>query len=481
MIIIKVLRTKKMHQKKYQAKNKQQLVVKLPIYLFSLLLTTPILMSNTFAAESTMQLDKTLRSQTTADAEALLRKNDFKAAYQLLEPLEADRAGDVEYDYLLGVAGVESGNLTRGAFALERVLAVNPNHQDARAEMAKAHYLLGEKDAANAEFNNVLAQNPDVQTKKVIEKLLTAIQKAEGTTTTFSAYLDFGLGWDSNVSSAPDLQTIGVPLFGGPVIDIDLGTTGLAKSDHFMGLAGGISFRQPINEKLAVFGGVSGTNRLNGNEIAFDNSALDLNAGLQYKQNEHSFTAALQDNHFDLNSEGFRHAYGATGQWIYNVDSNNQAGLYAQYSRLNYTGSHDRNADRKIIGLNAGHVFKGDSTPVIFGSIYGGREEARNAKRQDLSQDVVGFRTGGQVSLASKWQLLASMGVEMRENDVKDTLFLKKRKDYQYDGSVGINFIPAQDWSIKPQLTYSKNDSNIDTDSYDRTIFSVNVRKDFNW
>lgn len=118
-------------------------------------------MTNTFAAESTMQLDKILSSQTLTDAEALIRKGDFQAAYQLLEPLEADRAGDVEYDYLFGVAAVESNNLTRGAFALERVLAINPNHQDARAEMAKAHYLLGEKDTAKAEFNNVLAQNPD--------------------------------------------------------------------------------------------------------------------------------------------------------------------------------------------------------------------------------------------------------------------------------------------------------------------------------
>lgn len=472
-----------MHQqnylKKLQHKTKQRLATKLPVYILSLILAAPILISHTFAAENTMQLDKTLSSQTLTDAAVLIRKNDFSTAYQLLEPLEADRAGDVEYDYLLGVAAVESGNLTRGAFALERVLAINPNHKDARAEMAKAHYLLGEKDAAKAEFNNVLAQNPDAQTKKSIEKLLTAIQKIEGTTTTFGAYLEFGLGWDSNVSSAPDLQSIGVPLFGGLLLD--LGTTAKAKSDHFMNLAGGISFRQPINENLAAFGAVSGTNRINGSEMAFDNSALDLNAGLQYRLNHHNFTAALQDNHFDLDSEGFRHAYGATGQYLYNIDSNNQAGLYVQYSRLNYTSNNDRNADRKVIGINAGHVFKNDLSPVIYGSLYGGREEARDAQKQDLSQDVLGFRAGGQVSLASKWQLQASMGVELRDNDENDIVFLKKRRDRQFDASLGINYFPVQDWSIKPQLSYSKNDSNIDLNSYDRTVISVSVRKDFSW
>ena len=467
------------HLKKQHFKTKHRLATQLPVVILSLLLAAPVVMSSAFAAESTMQLDKTLNSQTLMSAEALIRKNDFNAAYQLLEPLENDRAGDVDYDYMLGVAAIESGNLTRGAFALERVLAIKPNHKDARAEMAKAHYLLGEKDAAKAEFNNVLAQNPDAQTRKSIEKLLTAIQKIEGTTTTFGAYLEFGLGWDSNVSSAPDLQSIGVPLFGGLLLD--LGSSGKAKADHFMNLAGGISFRQPINEQFAIFGGVSGTNRLNGNEMAFDNSTLDLNAGLQYRQNKHNFTAALQDNHFDLNSEGFRHAYGATGQYLYNLDSSNQAGLYVQYSRLNYTNSSDRNADRKVIGINAGHVFKGDLSPVIYGSIYGGREEARSDLANFLSQDIAGMRAGGQLNFANKWQLQASMGIEQRDNDENDPIFLKNRKDRQYDASLGINYFPVQGWSIKPQISYSKNDSNIDLNSYDRTVVSVNVRKDFSW
>ena len=467
------------HSKKQQPETKQRLATKLPVYILSLLLAAPIALSSAFAAESTLQLEKTLRSQTLMDAEALIRKNDFQAAYQLLEPLENDRAGNVEYDFLFGVAAVESNNLTRGAFALERVLAINPNHKDARAEMAKAHYLLGEKDAAKAEFNNVLAQNPDAQTKKSIEKLLTAIQKIEGTTTTFGAYLEFGLGWDSNVSSAPDLQSVGVPVFGGLLLD--LGSSGKAKADHFMNLAGGISFRQPLTESLAAFGAVSGTNRINGKEMAFDNSALDLNAGLQYRLNHHNFTAALQDNHFDLDSEGFRHAYGATGQWLYNIDSNNQAGLYAQYSRLNYTGNSARNADRKIVGIIAAHVFKGDLTPVVYGSLYGGREEARNEQANFLSQDVAGMRAGGQLSLTSKWQLQASLGAELRDNDENDPIFLTKRKDRQYDASLSINYFPVQDWSIKPQLSYSKNDSNIDLNSYDRTVISVSVRKDFSW
>ena len=417
--------------------------------------------------------------QTLSEAENLIRKGDFKAAYQLLEPLESACAGDIDYDYLLGVAGVESGNATRGAFALERVLALDPNHKDARAEMAKAHFVLGETDASKAEFNNILQQNPNAETRRVVEKALNAIDKIEGTTTTFGAYLEFGLGYDSNVSSAPGITSVSVPVFGGALLD--LGNSAKEQSDNFMSMAAGISFRQPFTQQLAAFGTVSGNQKINGSEIEFDTSTLDFNAGLQYRLNQNNFTVAVQDNHFDLNDEPFRHAYGATAQWLHNVDANNQAGLFAQYSRLKFIGNEFRNAERSIVGINGAHVFKGDWLPVIFGGVYAGREDARNSQADFLDQDIVGLRLGGQLSFTSRWQLFGSLAAELRDNDEQDPAFLKKRKDKQYDVSLGLNFMPARDWSIKPQITYTKSDSNIVTNDFDRTIISVTARKDFSW
>ena len=127
---------------------------------------TPVVPAATVPATS----DKVL-----LEATALINKGDYKAAYQLLEPLEAARVGDINFDYLFGFAGVESGNVTRGTFALERVLAQDPNNKDARAEIAKAHYLLGEIDTSKAEFKNVLAQKPDEKTKNNIEKHLVLV------------------------------------------------------------------------------------------------------------------------------------------------------------------------------------------------------------------------------------------------------------------------------------------------------------------
>jgi outer membrane protein len=412
-------------------------------------------------------------------ADGLIRKGDFKAAYQLLEPLEPKYAGDVNYDYLFGISAVESSNVTRGAFALERVLALDPSHKNARAEMAKAHLLLGETDASKAEFGNVLKQNPDAETRSSVGKLLTAMDKNEGITTTFGAYLDAGVGWDSNVSSAPGIGSVGIPAFGG--IIVPLGNAAEEKSDSFMNLAAGISVRHPVTDEFSVFGNASVNGRFNSTESDFSNNVYDFNAGYQYQRNKNNFSLAVQNNYFDLDNERFRHAFGATAQWLYNIDAFNQAGVYGQFSRLKYTSTPIRNADRSIIGVNAGHAFQDDFKTVIFASIYGGREDARDSSVDFLDQDVFGLRTGGQLSFSPLWHLNATVSYEQRDNDENDPFFLTKRQDDQYDAVLGLRYLPAPSWSIKPQISYTKNESNIDLNGFERKSISVNVRKDFSW
>lgn len=430
-------------------------------------------------AEAIANSQAVIQDSAVIQADSLIRKGDFDAAYKLLEPLESKYAGDVNYDYLFGISAVESKNVTRGAFALERVLAQEPNHKNARAEMAKAHFLLGETEASKAEFDNVLKQNPDAETRNAVGKLLTAMDKNEGITTTFGAYIDAGVGWDSNVSSAPGIGSIGVPAFGG--INIDLGNAAKEKSDNFMNLAAGISVRQPVTDEFSVFGNASFAGRFNSSETDFSNNVYDFNAGYQYVRNKNNFSFALQNNYFDLDNESFRHAYGATAQWLYNIDSYNQAGAYAQFSRLKYDDSPIRNADRSIIGVNVGHVFQGDFNPVVFASLYGGREDARDDTVDFLDQDVFGLRAGGQLSLNQLWQLNATISYERRDNDENDPFFLTKRKDDQYDALIGLRYFAAPGWTIKPQFSYSKNESNIDLNGYERKVISVNVRKDFSW
>ncbi|MBI5436409.1 MAG: hypothetical protein HY937_04805 [Nitrosomonadales bacterium] len=57
-----------------------------------------------------------------AQADKLLKGGKAKEAYVLLEPHQSELAGDQNYDYLLGIAALDSGKPNEAIFALERVL-----------------------------------------------------------------------------------------------------------------------------------------------------------------------------------------------------------------------------------------------------------------------------------------------------------------------------------------------------------------------
>ena len=425
-------------------------------------------------ASATYAQDDAITKATT-----LIQQHEYKAAFELLEPLEDEHAGNINYDYLLGVSGVESGNVTRGVFALERVLAIEPNNTSARAEIAKAHFKLGEVESSKAEFQNLLDQKPSEETANAINRYMNAIDKSLGLTTTFGAYLDFGVGHDTNVNSATTASTIAVPFFGGALLNLN--SLARERSDNFTSLAGGVSFRQPISKEISVFSALNLTNRFNANQSTFDTTYLDFSGGLRYKKFTDTFTAALQASTFELDSNRFRNTHGVTAQWQRDLDDHNQVNLFGQYARISYAGNSFRDADRYVLGGGWAHVFEGDKSPVLFLSGYVGQENARTSNADFLSNAIVGARAGGQLSLNTKLVAYATASYETRDYDQRDPLFLKTRNDDQYDLSVGVRYLPGYNWVIRPQISYLKNDSNIIINDFDRTVISVNFRHDFNW
>jgi len=113
-------------------------------------------------------------------AKAFLDANKPQAAYKLLAPLQSQRAGDPDYDYLLGVAALDLGKNTEAVFALERVLAVRPDNAPARAQIARAYFALKETDTARREFENGKQQQVPPEVRQTIERYLDAIRPCTG-------------------------------------------------------------------------------------------------------------------------------------------------------------------------------------------------------------------------------------------------------------------------------------------------------------
>lgn len=413
-----------------------------------------------------------------ARARALLDQDKAAEAYEILAPLEATLAGDVNYDYLLGIAALDSGRPDKATLALERVLAVNPDFAGARLDFARAYFALGNYPRAKTEFEIVLKLNPPATARVTVENYLSAIeQRAPIKRVGTSGYIEASLGYDTNVNNATSESQVFVPLFG---TTFSLSPTSIETSDAYLGLSLGGQTSQALTPTTSVYaaGDIKTRHHLDASE--FDTFNADARAGITTGQGSNSYNLGLLLGRLYLDGQANRNLFGVTAEWRHLLSAKNQFGVFGQYSQLRYQDPtiEVNNVDQELIGLGWVHVLGDGGRSVLFGSIYGGAEQETNG-RPDGDKRLGGLRLGVQTLTVNKQTFSASFGVQSGKFSEENLAFLVKRKDILYDLNIGYTWHPTPNWSLRPQLVHSRNDSNVPIYEYTRTDISFSVRRDF--
>jgi hypothetical protein len=429
--------------------------------------------SATTAVLAAADLDEALR---------LLQQGEAEQAYQLLVADEEARAGDPNFDYLLGLAALDSGRASRAVFALERVLATDPGHTRARAEIARAYFQLGELDTARAEFEAVRQQGVPAQVAEAMQRFLSAIdQRISGNRRLWRAYIEAGLGWDSNINSATDRSTIGIaiPGFGGAFVNARLPAAGVEQDDGFASIAAGFTANYPLAGQFDLVGGANVAKRENFSDELFETSSVDGHAGIGYTRGLDAFTLVLQGETFLLDNHTFRNAYGVVGGWNREVDARTRVSAFVQIFGLDYPGQDIRDAMRYVAGAGVSHAFDVRYQPVVFASLYGGTEDERRDNVPQLGHDFYGLRLGGEMQVRERLSLFGGFNVEMRNYGGREAFFLRTRDDNRYHVRLGLNYRPRPDWVASGEVGYVNNHSNIVINDYDRVLLAFTLRKEF--
>jgi outer membrane protein len=414
-------------------------------------------------------------------AKQKLDNGDPQAAYSLLVPLQSERAGDPEYDFLLGSAALGIGKNTEAVFAFERVLAVLPNSAPARALIARAYYNLKETETARREFENVKKQDVPPEVATAIDRFLDAIKRIEESErTSIRGFVELGFGYDSNVNSATADSQVAVPLFGGTISSLTSSST--EQDDMFVHFGGGVNFQHPFSKRLALFGGLTYQNKSNVNENNFSTYYYDANLGLSYRRAGDTFTLGTQYNSFFVNdtsvySDAYRNASGLSGQWQHDFDSRNQVSFFVQSSKLVYPDQEIRNADRYVGGAGYAHAF-GRGTVIAYLGVYGGLEDEKADGKPEFGHDLYGARLGTQWNMSEKFALFLNASGEQRKYGGPDPFFLVDREDTQYNASTGFIIFPSKGLRVTTQASGTRNDSNIPINEYDRVVYQIFLRYD---
>ncbi|MEQ8662220.1 MAG: surface lipoprotein assembly modifier, partial [Gammaproteobacteria bacterium] len=236
----------------------------------------------------------------------------------------------------------------------------------------------------------------------------------------------------------------------------------------------------PLAGQFDLIGGGNIAKREHFSDDDFETSSVDAHAGIGFTHGLNAFTLALQGETFLVDNHTFRNAYGLVGGWNREIDARTRASAFMQIFGLDYPGQDVRDAMRYVGGAGLSHAFQVRFNPVLFVSAYAGTEDERRSNVPQLGHDLYGFRVGSEVALARAWRAFGGVDVEFRDYDGPEPAFLRTRDDNRYQFRLGVSYRPAPAWRANAQLSYVNNDSNIVVNDYDRVLFAVTLRREFN-
>ncbi len=404
--------------------------------------------------------------QLLSDAEDLLARGRSQRAYDMLSPRESQLAGNPFYDYLLGIAALDSGKVSESIFALRRALSVEPGFSGARMELARAYFEAGNTALARPLFARLLGERPPPAVRDVLNQYISAIDaKRPVPQSRFISYLELFAGYDSNAN-------------------------GSTSSQQFLGFA------------------------LSANNIETDSPFAEIGAGFDWfapQSTQFGWRLSAKASHRDNSDAPFVNATIVSGMGGFNWQ---RGALFGSVTADGYWGARDGESNENYAGLDLLLGGRFADNWDLSASIRAGAQRydqsievldvdrilytlgltRRFAPGGRLTFQVIGgddsekqsgspygnSKSGGRISfsapISNSALLYASVG--SLTSDYDGLFFGAAREDEQLTTIVQLEFrdVLTDGLSIIPRVRYVDNESDIPLYEYDRTELGIFFR-----
>ena len=329
--------------------------------------------------------------------EQLIREGKAEQAYTRLLASFDQYAGIPDFDYLFGLAAVDSGHPTEAIFAFERILDVIPNHAEARIELARAYYKLNEYQAAQKEFEDVRGDVP-LAVQSTIDKFLSAIKHASAPAQRyFEAYVQAGAGYDSNVNGATDSDTVTLSGFGGLPVTLD--QSGREQDSSVVSFDAGLYFEEPLSNATSLYGRGYLTVRDPLEEGNFSTENIGGTLGLLMFFGRDQFRAGVTGQKYFVDEHTNFNLGGVQATWQHAIDARTRVSLFGKYAAIRYPSQEVRNVNQASTRISITKAFEVPGNPVVFASLSGGDEDEKDDSRPDLGRKYYGISAGALYTL----------------------------------------------------------------------------------
>ncbi|MDH5437119.1 MAG: hypothetical protein OEX83_10200, partial [Gammaproteobacteria bacterium] len=321
---------------------------------------------------------------------------------------------------------------------------------------------------------------PGVQA--TIKQFISAIKLRETRyKTTAKAYIETSLGYDTNTNGGPASGDFSSPFF--PGISLSLNKSDLRQSDAFyqMKVGGVVSAPVAPGEHLTMGYDISYRGHKDVEAKSFDTKIFNTYAIGSILDENSKYSFGGQINVMYQGDQQLRTILGLSGEWKYKLALDTDFTLSGQISKYHYTEQIEKDATSVIIGTGLTRRYEGSMKPVIFGYLSIGRDLAAvsgSAAAAVADRTVFGASTGIQLMLSPDFSLSGTLSAQ-KIGYGEAGFFGKIRKDDFWSATLSSNWLFMPDWSLRADINFIENNSNISINNYDRTEGQLSIRHDF--
>jgi tetratricopeptide (TPR) repeat protein len=397
-------------------------------------------------------------------ARQLLGDARYQDAYDLLQPLQAAHQGDAAFNLLLGEAALGSQRKAQARQAFERALVAQPDSVEAHLGLGRAYLALGEYARAKIEFETVMRFEdlpPDLQLQAEIYAAA-AQGYAQGKRLLASGYGIAGYG-NYRVGSAG----------GGP------------RNDGFYALRAGGNLNYELGDNYALAGSLDYRFRDYDQEGRRNDSDLRWNGAVSRSVGEGNWVAGLRGRVSYRGDSNYRNDYGVYGEYRLRLDEDNQVRGGLELYRRRYPIGRLRERTRNIVELTGRwtrSLIDGKASFTLAGQA--GREF--NTERADGDANFFGLSPSLNFSIAENlggfvfgsWQN-DRYNIERLGAPGDGLVGIGTRNDNLYEVGGGLTWRFLPNWSLNPEILYTRDQSNILAENYSSTEIWITLRWDF--
>lgn len=426
-------------------------------------------MTTSVTAQQTDTIEVAASEQTQIvlrNAQSLLVAGQSSRAYGLLAPFEAELAGNPFFDYLLGVAALDSGRTSEAVFSLRRSLAVEPGFSGARMELARAYFESGDKDLARPLFAQLLTEDPPPAVDAVINDYIRAIDARPALQRSrWNPYLELFVGYDDNANGSTGDQDF---------MGFTLSPNNVKTASSFAEIAAGLDWYKPSSSQFAWIMNLKAGHRSNPDASFVDAGILSGLFGANW-QRDAWFGRAAFETYWGSRDGSYNESYAGMdlllgrqlgSNWDLTVGLRGGALKHRDFIEI---------LDVKRVLYTLGASYRFDNSARVSLQVIGG-----NDSEQQQGSPYGNAKAGGRLSLSTpigaRSLLFASLG--SLTTDYDGLFFGGSREDQQLTGLLQLEFrdVLAKGLMFVPRIRYIDNDSDVDLYSYARLEYGLIVR-----